>query len=131
MLKCEAISKKFILKKYPISRVYTSKRSIAYYTNGIMTFVTLPLCKFILKKVWTDFSFKILAHCFMAVTLSRPFALGKVENKILFCFNHSNVKDMISSWYNLNIFLIIFTRATYLYNQNRKMSIFGSFLAFW
>ena len=41
---------KLILKKYPVSRVYTSKISVAYYTMGIITFVTLLFHKFILKK---------------------------------------------------------------------------------
>ena len=41
-LKCEAISKKLLLKKNPIFRAYTSKILVAYYTMGIITFVTFP-----------------------------------------------------------------------------------------
>ena len=61
-----------------MSRIYTSKRSVAYYTMGIITFMTLLLCKFILEKVWADFSFEILAHFSMAITQSRPCTLGKI-----------------------------------------------------
>ena len=49
-VKMWSYKQKLILKKYPISRVYTSKISVACYTMGIITFVTLLFRKFILKK---------------------------------------------------------------------------------
>ena len=78
LVKMRSYKQKLILKKYPISRVYTSKRSVAYHTMGIITYMTPLLRKFILKKVWADFSFEILAHFSMAITLSRPCTLGKI-----------------------------------------------------
>ena len=46
LVKMWSSKQKLILKKYPISWVYTSKRSVAYYTMGIITFMTLLLCKY-------------------------------------------------------------------------------------
>ena len=60
-----------------MSRVYTSKMLVAYYTMDIITFVTLLYCKFILKKFGQIF-FEILAHFSMAVTLSRPGTARKI-----------------------------------------------------
>ena len=54
LFKMWSYKQKLILKKYPMSRIYTSKRSVAYYTMGIITFMTLLLCKF-LEKSWKKF----------------------------------------------------------------------------
>ena len=50
-VKMWSYKQKLILKKYPISGVCTSEISVAYYTIGIIAFVTLLFRKFILKKL--------------------------------------------------------------------------------
>ena len=49
-VKTWSYKQRLILKKYLISGVCSSKISVAYYTMGIITFVTLLFRKFTLKK---------------------------------------------------------------------------------
>ena len=99
LVKMWSYKQKLILKKYPISRVYTSKISVAYYTMGIITFVTLLFRKFFLKMFGQIFRSKFSQSRYQdLVPLEKYFS-----NTFLFQW-FLMWNDIISSWYKLNIF---------------------------
>ena len=102
-VKMWSYKQKLILKKYPISRVYTSKISVAYYTMGIITFVTLLFRKFFLKMFGQIFRSKFSQSRYQDLVPLEKSRLKYFSNTFLFQW-FLMWNDIISSWYKLNIF---------------------------